>query len=218
MLQWKDIDTVLLDMDGTLLDLHFDNHFWLEYLPLQYAKKYGLKPDQAIEQLTQRFNSQFGQLNWYCLDYWGKELDMDIVQLKIEISHLIQMRDDVPTFLKALKKANKRIVLVTNAHPDSLSLKIEKTALSEYIEEMISTHEFGITKESLDLWQQLQAKLGFDKDKTLFIDDSLGILKVAETFGIKHIVAINNPDSKQEARDIKEFKAITDYQQLMPIG
>ncbi len=97
-------------------------------------------------------------------------------------------------------------------------LEKEYNRLIEYIEEMISTHEFGITKESLDLWQQLQAKLGFDKDKTLFIDDSLGILKVAETFGIKHIVAINNPDSKQGARDIKEFKAITDYQQLMPIG
>ncbi|HBT55971.1 MAG TPA: haloacid dehalogenase, partial [Pseudomonas sp.] len=33
MLNWNAIDTVLLDMDGTLLDLHFDNHFWLEHMP-----------------------------------------------------------------------------------------------------------------------------------------------------------------------------------------
>ena len=34
-LAWRDIDTVLLDMDGTLLDLHYDNHFWLE--PVSYT-------------------------------------------------------------------------------------------------------------------------------------------------------------------------------------
>ena len=33
MLNWSKIDTVLLDMDGTLLDLHYDSHFWLNVIP-----------------------------------------------------------------------------------------------------------------------------------------------------------------------------------------
>ena len=40
MINWKNIDTVLLDMDGTLLDLHFDNHFWQTFVPLRYAQQH----------------------------------------------------------------------------------------------------------------------------------------------------------------------------------
>jgi 5'-nucleotidase len=32
-LDWNNIDTVLLDMDGTLLDLAFDSQFWLQDVP-----------------------------------------------------------------------------------------------------------------------------------------------------------------------------------------
>ncbi|MCP4043692.1 MAG: haloacid dehalogenase, partial [Gammaproteobacteria bacterium] len=35
VINWNSIHTVLLDMDGTLLDLHFDNQFWLEHVPLR---------------------------------------------------------------------------------------------------------------------------------------------------------------------------------------
>ena len=41
-LNWNDIDTVLLDMDGTLLDRHFDDHFWLDHVPKRYADRYGM--------------------------------------------------------------------------------------------------------------------------------------------------------------------------------
>ncbi len=36
MIDWDNIDTVLLDMDGTLLDLGFDNWFWQPHVPEQY--------------------------------------------------------------------------------------------------------------------------------------------------------------------------------------
>ena len=41
-LPWPEIHTVLLDMDGTLLDLRFDNHFWRELVPERYAERHGL--------------------------------------------------------------------------------------------------------------------------------------------------------------------------------
>ena len=34
IIDWTRIDTILLDMDGTLLDLGFDNFFWREHVPL----------------------------------------------------------------------------------------------------------------------------------------------------------------------------------------
>lgn len=215
MLDWADIDTVLLDMDGTLLDLHFDNYFWLEHLPIRWSEITGISVTDAKAQLQAEYAVLQGKLEWYCLDYWGKRLQLPITELKREVMHKIAMRADVPAFLQALKDSGREVVLVTNAHPDSLSLKIERTELSNYIDVLISTHEFGVTKESQTLWHKLQQRLGFDPARTLFVDDSLPILQAAADFGIRHLLAVANPDSQQPVRDITDFASITDYSVLL---
>jgi putative hydrolase of the HAD superfamily len=106
------------------------------------------------------------------------------------------------------------VVLVTNAHPESLSLKIERTQIDQYFDVLYSTHDFGITKESQLLWQRLQKKHGFDCDSTLFIDDSIEILQSAKQYGIKHLLAVANPDSKKTANVITGFPAITNFDLL----
>lgn len=215
MLDWAEIDTVLLDMDGTLLDLHFDNHFWLEHLPQRWAEISGISLADAKGQLKSEYAELNGKIQWYCLDYWGERLQLPITELKREVMDKIQMRPDVPAFLTALKQSGREVVLVTNAHPDSLSLKLERTDLAKYIDTLISTHEFGVTKESWALWQKLQQRLGFKNETTLFVDDSLPILTAAQNFGIKHLLAVANPDSQQQARTIDDFPAITDYTPLL---
>ena len=218
MLNWSKIDSVLLDMDGTLLDLHFDNHFWLNVIPEQLAKKHNISVAEAFSDIEKRYQAVEGKIQWYCLDYWQKELDLPIMELKREIQHLITVRDDVPEFLKALKAAGKELILLTNAHPDSLSLKVERTQFDQYLDKLISTHEYGVSKESQNLWQQVQTDLGFDKSRTLFVDDSLSVLASAKKFGIEHLLAIANPDSKQPVRDITGYLSITDYRTLLPIA
>jgi putative hydrolase of the HAD superfamily len=214
-LAWKDIHTVLLDMDGTLLDLHFDNHFWLEHLPKKLAKKHNISLQAAKDIMVVEYEQVVGTLSWYCLDFWADKLDIDIVEAKREIEHLISMRDDSLPFIDALKASGREVILVTNAHPDSLSLKVEHTQLDQHIDQLISTHEFSVTKESQVLWQKLQVKLGFNPKQTLFVDDSLGILKAAQDFGIRHLLAVRNPDSQQAVRNISEFPAIQDYRYLL---
>ncbi|MCU4674363.1 GMP/IMP nucleotidase [Catenovulum sp. 2E275] len=215
MLQWQDIDTVLLDMDGTLLDLYFDNHFWLSHLPMRYAQIHQKDINQVKQQLKQSYQALQGQLKWYCFDYWENTLNLDIMQLKAEVEHLIQVRDSVPEFLTALKNANKKVILLTNSHPKGLKLKLNKTQLTHYFDQVYSTHEFGFSKESQKLWQALIEKERFDKNRTLFVDDSLDILHSAKQFGIKHLIAIANPDSQQPSRNITEFYSIEDYWALI---
>ena len=128
-LPWSAIDTVLLDMDGTLLDLHFDNHFWLEHLPQRYAELHGISRQQADDELLPLFHQHAGQLNWYCTDFWSRELNLSVRELKREVAHLIALRPDADTFLAAIRAAGKRVVLITNAHRDSLSLKLERIEL-----------------------------------------------------------------------------------------
>ncbi|QHJ12498.1 GMP/IMP nucleotidase YrfG [Paraglaciecola mesophila] len=214
-LPWNKIKTVLLDMDGTLLDLHFDSHFWLEHLPKTYASINGISEEQGKEYMMAEYRQVFGTIDWYCLDYWADKLQLDIMQAKREVEHLIAMRDDTIPLLDALRESGREVVLVTNAHPDSLSLKIEHTALDSHIDTLISTHEFGVTKESQLLWQKLQQRLGFDCEHTLFVDDSLPILQAAKDFGIAHLLAVSNPDSQLPLKDVTQFLATSDYRTML---
>jgi putative hydrolase of the HAD superfamily len=215
MLDWSKISTVLLDMDGTILDLHFDNHFWLHHLPLRYSETANISLDQAKDSLKEGYEKVVGTIDWYCLDYWAAQTKLPIKDLKKEIQHLISLRRDAHDFMLALRESGRKIILVTNAHPDSLSLKIEQTQLDKYFDVLYSTHEFGVTKESQLLWQRLQNKEGFVLESTLFVDDSINILDSAKEYGIKHLLAVTNPDSKQTAREIAEYPAISDFRILL---
>lgn len=216
LVPWQEIQTVLLDMDGTLLDLHFDNHFWLETLPQKLADKNNQPLQQAKAYMTAECAKVFGQIQWYCLDFWQEKLDIDIVAAKREIQHLISLREDTIPFLDALKASGKDVILVTNAHRDSLSLKVEMTQLDTHISRLISTHDYGVTKESQKLWQALQEDVGFDNATTLFVDDSIPILTAAQDFGIQHLLCVDNPDSQKPLRGITEFASVVDYRSQIP--
>ena len=214
-LPWADIDTVLLDMDGTLLDLHYDNHFWLEHLPRRYAELHGISRAMADLELTPLFERNAGQLQWYCLDFWSTELKIPVRELKLETAHLIALRPDADTFLAAIKQAGKRVIMITNAHRDSLSLKLERIELAPYFERLISSHDYGFPKESPAFWDALQADIGFDPSRSLFIDDTLPILRSARDFGVAHLLAVKQPDSKKGPKDTEEFTALGDYRELL---
>jgi HAD superfamily hydrolase (TIGR01509 family) len=208
VLPWNAIDTVLLDMDGTLLDLHFDNHFWLQHLPQRYAEVHGVSRALAEAELLPLFREHAGTLNWYCTDFWSREL-------KREVAHLIALRPDADTFIKALRGAGKQVVLITNAHRDSLSLKLERIELAPYFDRLISSHDYGFPKEDQQFWHALQQDCPFTPTRSLFIDDSLPILRSAGRFGVGHLLAVRQPDSQAEAKDTEEFAAVDDYRELL---
>ncbi|MDP2244310.1 GMP/IMP nucleotidase [Pseudomonas sp.] len=215
-LPWTEIDTVLLDMDGTLLDLHFDNHFWLEHLPQRYAELHGISRALADAELLPLFHAHAGQLNWYCTDFWSRELNLSIRDLKREVAHLIALRPDADTFLAAVRAAGKRVVLITNAHRDSLSLKLERIELAPYFDRLISSHDYGFPKEAQQFWFALQQDISFEPARSLFIDDSLPILRSARDFGVGHLLAVHQPDSRKGPKDSEEFAAVEDYRDLLP--
>jgi len=217
MLDWNNISTVLLDMDGTLLDLHFDNYFWQHHVPLRYAEKNQLHIDDARNILVPKFKSAEGTMDWYCVDHWTRELGMDIELLKQEVEHLIAVHPHVIDFLIAAQSADKRLVLVTNAHGKSLRLKMKRTKLGKHFDEIICAHDFGIPKENVKFWDKLQTREPFEKGATLLVDDSLAVLRSAKQYGIEHLLAVHKPDSRQSSRNVKEFAAINHFSDLMPI-
>lgn len=217
MVNWQEIDTVFLDMDGTLLDLHFDNHFWLEHVPQQYAGRHDLRIEDARSILEEKYRSIAGTLNWYCIDYWSDALELDIAELKRDIEHLIQIRPGVEDLLLALKAAPKEALLVTNAHQKSLSLKMENTGLEQYFDGLVCSHELGLPKEDPAFWDKLAQTRPYNRSRTLLIDDSHAVLASAEEAGIGHLLSIAQPDSKQPSRQNTPFPAVTTFSELLPI-
>ena len=217
MIHWEKIETVLLDMDGTLLDLNFDNHFWQEFVPLRFARKNDLSLQQAKQQLVPLFKSMEGKLEWYCLDYWSQQLDLDIVGLKQEVAELIAVLPHVMVFLDQVKQSRHRVFLVTNTHHKTLGIKMEKTCLQHFFDGIICSHDLGLPKEHSDFWGRLQSIEPFRKQHTLLVDDSLPVLKSARCYGIEHLVSISKPDSKGESREINDFIAIEDFRDIMPV-
>ncbi len=212
---WNDIDTVCLDMDGTLLDLHFDNHFWMEYIPQMYADDNGLPLAQAKEYLYKIFAREHGKLAWYCLDFWTEKLKLDIVAHKAEVAHLISVRPGVLNFLEFVKSSEKSQYLVTNAHNASLKLKMTYTGIDHYFDEIICSHDFNLAKEEAGFWDRLASQYPLDLDRTLFIDDSSNVLQAAKKAGIKYVLGIAQPDSKQPAREIENVKLIHDFSDMI---
>lgn len=215
-LDWQHIQTVFLDMDGTLLDLHFDNYFWREHVPMRFAQLHGIDIQQAREELFPRFQKMEGTMEWYCVDYWSQELGLDIAMLKEEVDHLIAVHPHVTDFLDAVRRIGRRVVLVTNAHGKSLGLKMDRTQLGGHFDTLICAHDFGKPKENVNFWEMLQEKEPFDRESTLLVDDSLSVLRSAERYGIRHLLAVLQPDTRQPKRDVVEFPAIHSFLEIMP--
>jgi len=205
---WKQCDTVLLDMDGTLLDLSFDNWFWREAVPRCVARLHGRGAGDIREQLFDKFSRKQGSLEWYCLDYWTTELGLDLRALKAASSHRIRYLPGARTFLQQAAASGKRLVLVTDAHADTLAVKTGVLGLAGFFEICVSSHEFGTPKESPEFWPQLHDRLCFDRDHTLFVDDSVPVLDAACAFGMGAVVAITRPDTRQPVRGVARHHTI----------
>ncbi|MBT8114997.1 MAG: GMP/IMP nucleotidase [Arenicella sp.] len=210
-IDWSNIETVLLDMDGTLLDLHFDSHFWLDHLPQVYAQKHQLSDEEVQQIMMPLFENHAGTLNWYCVEFWSDALGLDIMQHKQEVSHKIGYRPAAQGFLQRCREQVDDLRLITNAHREVLNLKIEHTKLDQYFDQMVCSHELGAPKEQLEFWSSLHSMQGFDPDSTLFIDDSETVLDAAHAFGIGHIFSIAEPDSQRERAQASKFPMLTSF-------
>lgn len=216
LVDWEQVDTVLLDMDGTLLDLHFDNRFWIELLPTRWGEQRGMNYEEAAAELYPLFKAREGTLEWYSTSFWREKLGLDIVSMKSELAHLVQVLPDVEDFLKAVRDSGRRMVLVTNAHDDTLEFKLARIEIGQYFDAMYTSHQFGLPKEGKGFWERVQETEPFDPARAMFADDSLRVLKNAREYGIRQLVCMRQPDSTQPARDISDFPAVVSLREIMP--
>lgn len=216
MIDWKEIDTVLLDMDGTILDRHFDDHFWLEHVPKRWAARHNLPVSVARKQLYAMFRSQERTLNWTDLDYWSDRLGMDIPLLKLEVQHLIAVHPGVTEFFAFLRRHGKHLWLVTNAHGKTLDLKMKKTRIAPWFDGMVSAHQVGLPKEDGRFWDALQRFVSYDPSRTMLGEDTEANLYTATAYGIKYPVFISRYSSALPPKGSEQFMSVEYFTQLFP--
>jgi putative hydrolase of the HAD superfamily len=214
---WDSVDHVMLDMDGTVLDLAFDNHFWRDLVPERYARQKNLTVEQARAELAPHFESLQGRLEWYCLDYWSNLTQLDLASLTAEIRHRVAPLEGSEDFLRAVKASGRPLWLVTNAHRNSWELKMEQTGLGVHFDRIVCSHEFDAPKEDPNFWTRLQARHPFTRERALFVDDSLPVLRAAKNYGIGQLVAIRRPDTTRPAREITELTSVEKLADLLPV-
>lgn len=212
---WSQIDTILLDMDGTLLDKYFDDHFWEEYVPKIFAETNKLSEEEARKVLLQRYQKVEDTLQWCDLDYWTKQLGLDIPELKCKVDHLIKVHPYVTDFLKYAKSINKEVHLVTNAHSKTLEIKMRKTALGSYFDRIVCAEEIGYAKEQPEFWTKLETHLGFEKHRTLLADDTAKVLNSARQYGMGFLVFVARPSSRIPVKFSPDYPSITYFNELI---
>jgi 5'-nucleotidase len=212
---WVDIDTVLLDMDGTLLDKYFDDFFWEEYVPKIFAEEHQLTSEQARKELLKRYQLVESTLQWTDLDYWSEQLGLDIPELKCKVDHLIQVHPFVIDFLRFLRTMDKQVHLITNAHSKTLEIKLRKTELGSWFDRIICAEEVGEAKEHPIFWNKLEEMLHYDRKRTLLADDTAKVLRSAKAYDMGYLIFVARPSSRQPVRFSHEYPSIVAFDELI---
>jgi HAD superfamily hydrolase (TIGR01509 family) len=211
---WAEIETVILDMDGTLLDLHFDTEVWNRLLPERFARTWGSSLEDARNEVARRLEGARGTLQWYCLDYWYAQTGIDLAALEIELAHLVRFRPGAREFLMRLKETSCQLILATNAHPTGMQRKFGLTGIDAFFDAIACSHDYGVCKEALGFWTAFTADHDIDPTAALLLDDNHAVLDAARAFGIGHLFGVRYPDTLGEQKSSTEFHCIESFDEL----
>ncbi len=213
-MNWATVDTVILDMDGTILDLHYDNTVWNELLPRAYAAHHNVNLPHAQETLHAHMREIHGSIDFYSFDYWTRFTGLDLVALHRQATDLVNYRPGAHAFLRWLRTSGRHCLIATNAHRDSVGVKFSHIDLAQEVDAVVSSHDFGHPKEAAAFWEALQSEHPFDRQRALFVDDNEDVLAAAAAYGVAHVLCVSQPDSQRPARDVLRYPSFNDFAEL----
>lgn len=214
-IDWQTIDHVLLDMDGTLLDLHYDATFWLKTVHSVVASFTGESENEIRDRFQKELKRHEGTLAWYCTDRWADFFGIDLIEAKKQLAHLIRFRPHAKQFLEALRPLQLRTIIATNAHPDVVQLKLNIVPLNTLVDGIVSSHQYGVAKEHPNFWTALFDEYSIDPNRAIFMDDSSRVLDAADRAGVREIIEIRHPNLSEPPRTTWK-QGIDDFDVLLP--
>ena len=207
-MKWNSIETFFLDMDGTLLDLAYDNYFWHEHIPALYSKKNGITMQEGTHIFEELYKNKQDTMEWYSISYWSKVLKIDLQLEILKTRNQIKVFDGAIDLLRKLKKHKIKIYLLTNCPREMLDIKMTQTKLWGYFDKIISSEDCGYIKESDEFWGYLNKNIEYNTRTTVFIDDNQNVLRYSKNNGIQNIYCIDFPDSKKDRQIVNGYQCI----------
>jgi putative hydrolase of the HAD superfamily len=162
---------ISFDVDGTLVDLEYNNLVWFKEIPQLVAQKKKIGFEESIKLVQDEYN-KLGEhnLNWYDIKYWISYFGLGISYKKILEKYEPQIKifpDVVPT-LKELKK-DFILISITAMPREFLVPKMKK--LKKYFKYIFSSlSDFKEIKNS-EIYLRICQKLKVKPEQVLHIGD-----------------------------------------------
>jgi putative hydrolase of the HAD superfamily len=213
---WDNVDCVFLDMDGTLLDLNYDNRVWNELVPQAFAAHQGLTLQEAKDKLLTHMREIHGTIEYYSFEYWSAFTDVDLIAEHKHAVELLAYRPGALEFLRWLKANGCPTVIATNAHRSSIRVKDHQINISAEVDAVVSSQDYHSPKEADHFWQALLADHAYTPSRCVFVDDNIPVLDAAARNKIGILYAIATPDSQQASRADLGYPTFDHFAEICP--
>jgi putative hydrolase of the HAD superfamily len=118
-------------------------------------------------------------------------------------------------FLQSLRRMDKRVTIVTNAHATGVAVKSAKTGLDRHVDRIIDAFEVGFLKMRPEYWPSCRRLVGFDPQRSLYMDDDERCLAAARQFGIAHLIHSAKSSSQLPSAPATQFVSVSSFTALV---
>ena len=214
---FKDLEAVLFDFEGTLVDLEWD---------LQGAVKETLEMLKTLRFPIQQFQGmKYSTLMLEALKM-AQEIGQPTDRVKEKIGAIYDrfdedafmrwnLRDGSEDFLSALKTRGIKIGLVSDVGRKALENAVLKLDLHPFFNVVVSRNDVQFMKPSGEGLSLALSRLQVIQDKALYIGDSLDDIQAARAAGVKVIIIMGKENSKAELLSAEPDQLIHHFNELL---
>lgn len=179
----KEVDAVIFDMDGTLLNTL---GAWKNSTS-NFLRSRGIEPPENIDAEMAALSLLEGA-RVLKERYGFKESPEELLEEVLATVRKFYEEDampkpGVPGVLQALKKQGIKICVATASDREFAEAAFKRTGLMEYIDFIITCDEVGVGKQNPLVYETALKKLGTDRKRTLVVEDALHALQTAKKAG-----------------------------------